>query len=128
MNSYFPFAGSEETWLHDIVMDPYNNQITAKLSFPANLSAFQGHFPGYPILPGVFLISAVRLLADKIMVCNFLPFYYENIKFKQVVVPEQRIDLIIKVKNNNGKYCLSFKCFSTAGLVANGSIHCTIKE
>jgi 3-hydroxymyristoyl/3-hydroxydecanoyl-(acyl carrier protein) dehydratase len=128
VNRCLSFSDAVETWLRGMVIDSCHNQIIAELSFPANLSAFQGHFPCSPILPGVFLVSVVRILADEMIASNFIPFYYENIKFKQAVLPEQHIDLIIKVKNNNGRYCLSFKYTSAVEPVAGGSIYCRIKK
>jgi len=37
----------------------------ARFRFPADLPVFEGHFPGHPIVPGVYLIESVRVVAEK---------------------------------------------------------------
>jgi 3-hydroxyacyl-[acyl-carrier-protein] dehydratase len=37
----------------------------ATFTFDAGLDVFSGHFPGYPLVPGVFLIEAVRCAAER---------------------------------------------------------------
>jgi 3-hydroxymyristoyl/3-hydroxydecanoyl-(acyl carrier protein) dehydratase len=37
----------------------------AVFSFAPDLEVFAGHFPGQPIVPGVYLIEAVRLAAER---------------------------------------------------------------
>lgn len=37
----------------------------ATFTFGPRLDVFAGHFPGYPLVPGVFLIEAVRCAAER---------------------------------------------------------------
>jgi 3-hydroxyacyl-[acyl-carrier-protein] dehydratase len=37
----------------------------ATFTFGKELDVFRGHFPGYPLVPGVFLIEAVRCAAER---------------------------------------------------------------
>ena len=39
----------------------------AAFRFPTELEVFLGHFPGMPLVPGVFLIEAVRCAAEVIV-------------------------------------------------------------
>lgn len=39
--------------------------LRATLRFAPELSVFEGHFPGHPIVPGIFLIEAVRQALER---------------------------------------------------------------
>lgn len=39
--------------------------LQAKLRFAADLPIFAGHFPGHPIVPGIYLIEAARQLVER---------------------------------------------------------------
>ncbi len=41
------------------VLDPENGLIRAECAVPEHSSVFQGHFPGYPLLPGVLAIEVM---------------------------------------------------------------------
>ena len=41
--------------------------LRARLCFDPDLPVFEGHFPARPIVPGVFLIEAVRLAAERVI-------------------------------------------------------------
>lgn len=45
-------------WL-DRVVEITDNSITAEKKIPEDLDLFQGHYPDYPLLPGVLLCEAV---------------------------------------------------------------------
>ncbi len=45
-------------WL-DRVLEIDGNQILAEKKIPEDLELFKGHYPGYPLMPGVLLCEAV---------------------------------------------------------------------
>ena len=58
-----------------------------------HLAVFQGHFPGNPVVPGVFQIQMVRELAAKAIGCPLRLTESDNIKFLSMVVPHPAIQL-----------------------------------
>ena len=49
----------------------------AVFAFPPELEVFKGHFPGQPLVPGVFLIEAARTAAEA---CRGLAFTIDEVK------------------------------------------------
>lgn len=47
-----------EQALHAVAL--HGAEVRAEASFPADLPVFAGHFPGVPLVPGVYLVEAVR--------------------------------------------------------------------
>jgi len=87
----------------------------------ANESFFQGHFPGYPVMPGVLQIEALAQAAALLCYASIdmgekkkVPFLMtmDNVKFRRPVVPGDRLDLeaeIITLKTRLGKVrCAAF--------------------
>jgi 3-hydroxyacyl-[acyl-carrier-protein] dehydratase len=59
----------------------------AVFRFPADLEVFAGHFPGLPLLPGVFLIEATRYAAERATGRRLAIRRIEEAKFTAEVPP-----------------------------------------
>ena len=70
--------------------------LDAELVFPPDGEWFSGHFPGFPILPGVAQVFFLRLFAIR----SFGSFpgaaSYRNVKFKRPIRPGERVRLKIE--------------------------------
>jgi len=76
-----------------IELDP-GKSVTAIKNVTANEPFFQGHFPGYPLMPGVLIVEALAQAAGIAVAVNEenkgkLGVFsgIENMKFKKQVVP-----------------------------------------
>ena len=80
---------------------------------------FSGHFPGEPILPGVALIGIVFDVIKQARGKNLKISGVKRIKFKQIIKPGKKIQIIASKKNgNNGLY--TFQVMVDSQIACNG--------
>ena len=79
-----------------------------------NEGFFQGHFPNNPVMPGVLQIEAMAQCSAPILLC--LPEYkgklalfagLDNVKFKNIVRPGDRLDMEIRLVKVKGPFGVS---------------------
>jgi 3-hydroxyacyl-[acyl-carrier-protein] dehydratase len=101
-------------------VDP-GKTLKAYKNVSANEGFFQGHFPGYPVMPGVLQLEALAQAAAILCYASIemggkkkVPFLMtmDNVKFRRPVVPGDRLDLeaeIVTLKTRLGKVrCAAF--------------------
>ncbi len=99
-------------WL-DQILELDKESIRAEKYITADLDVFQGHYPDYPIMPGVLLCEAV-FQAGALLISEILQGGEEDIqgvpvltrilgaKFKREVVPGDTIELRAALKEKMG--------------------------
>lgn len=99
---------------------------------------FQGHFPEFPVMPGVLIIEAMAQSAGILSVLSFGPkkeneLYFfasiDNAKFKRQVIPGDSLHIeveLIKVIRGVGKY--SAQAFVDGALAAQADLLVAKKE
>jgi 3-hydroxyacyl-[acyl-carrier-protein] dehydratase len=50
--------------LREVVGDPTGASATGTVVFPPDLPVFAGHFPGDPVVPGVYILGAVQAVVE----------------------------------------------------------------
>jgi len=97
-----------------------DNSVSLSCIIPENLDYFNGHFPQAPILAGVVQLHwAVEFAKQKFSFTDHSVKNLEVLKFQEVIVPGQTLEIIL-TKKNNEKVLFSYQ--SEKGQHASGRI------
>lgn len=110
-------------------MDPGRRAVGLK-NVTANEWYFSGHFPGYPVMPGVLIIEALAQVGAIALLSQpgfqgKIPFFggLDKVRFRRQVVPGDVLRLeveVLKIKGRAGK--AKGKAFVGEELVAEGEL------
>ncbi|MBR6412547.1 MAG: acyl-CoA synthetase [Alphaproteobacteria bacterium] len=93
------------------------NQLSADLIFLKEAIYFQGHFPRYPILPGVIQLHFVFYFLKHYFHLNPIHYCIQKLKFTNLILPDVRVHFQMD-KIGQGEYSFSYqsgdKLYSTA--------------
>ena len=70
--------------------------------FAAGDPVFAGHFPGNPILPGVFQLEMTRLAAESVLKCPLALREISKAKFRLPISPAETIRVELKLTEKDG--------------------------
>lgn len=70
--------------------------------FAADDPVFAGHFPGNPILPGVFQLELTRLMAEAVLKCRLSVREISKAKFKLPISPLETVRVELKLTEKDG--------------------------
>ena len=73
-----------------------------EFKFDPEDSTFAGHFPGHPILPGVFQLEMVRIAAERVLNCSLSVSEIRKAKFQRPIFPREIVRLELEVTTNDG--------------------------
>ena len=99
---------NREPWLWiDDVVGLTDSTINAQKHLPPDLPIFEGHYPGFPLLPGVVLCEAC-LEASAILIANLgvsttgkvpVATGMNNVRFRRMVRPGDSLDIEVKLSD-----------------------------
>ena len=84
--------------------------IRAEATVPTSSTIFEGHFPGYPLMPGVLLIESMAQTSGWLIIGRTrfakMPFLaaIKDAKLRNFVTPGQRLDLSAKLAHEGSGF------------------------
>lgn len=87
--------------------------IRARGDIPTQSTIFEGHFPGYPLMPGVLLIEAMAQTSGHLILATNgyrqMPFLVEvrSAKFRSFVAPGTQITIDATVEHMGSGYAVT---------------------
>ncbi len=102
----------------------------------ANEIFFQGHFPNHPVFPGVLILEAMAQLGAILILRRFpeskrMAYYagIDNAKFKRLVVPGDKLELIAKILRDRGGFVvMESKAYVDGDLAAEAVLKAIIAK
>ena len=101
-----------ENSLKTVEVDHEASAATAELCFSPELAVFAGHFPNMPMVPGIYLVEACRLIAERVVGNRLELVEVVNARFTGEVHPEDRVRAEV-VLSRDGENVYGDAVFST---------------
>ena len=90
-----------------------DRKISSEATVPAKSTIFEGHFPGYPLMPGVLLIEAMAQTAGWLVVAlnrfERMPFLaaVKEAKLRTFVKPGQMLSIDAHLEHDGSGYAVA---------------------
>ena len=95
-----------------IALNLVDKTIRTEATVPTASTIFEGHFPGYPLMPGVLLIESMAQTSGWLIVAlthfERMPFLaaLKDVKFRTFVNPGERMSLSAKLVHDGSGYAI----------------------
>jgi 3-hydroxyacyl-[acyl-carrier-protein] dehydratase len=80
------------------IYDPGEGAFSATIRFNASHPVFAGHFPGQPIVPGVWLVRIIHEVISRHLEKECMLKEAQHVKFLQVIDPVRSPEVTMNVK------------------------------
>jgi 3-hydroxyacyl-[acyl-carrier-protein] dehydratase len=96
-----------------VEFDEHTKSIRCEAKIPLESTIFEGHFPGYPLMPGVLLLEAMAQTSGWaiLMLLKFqrMPFLAaaRDAKFRNFVLPGVTLDLHSKIVHDGSGFAVA---------------------
>lgn len=122
--------------LIDEIVEQSDNEIRCKKTFSTDDFFVQGHFPGFPLVPGVILCecalqSGAILLSSKTPASGVVPVAtrLDGVKFKKMVRPGDTVEIHVTMRDVvSSAYFLSGQITCNGKLAARLDFACTVAQ
>ncbi len=81
-----------------------DGSLSAEIHVPANASWFDGHFPDWPVLPGIAQLDMVYELIRHALDGPVRVVEVSRVRFKQRIAPDDRLNVMTELRQGNGRY------------------------
>ncbi|MGA3114422.1 MAG: hypothetical protein ABSF90_08310 [Syntrophobacteraceae bacterium] len=92
----------------DAVISAWKNggdgSLSAEVHVPADASWFDGHFPGWPVLPGIAQLGMVYELVRHALDGSVRVVEVSRVRFKQRIAPDDRLTVVAESRTGGGRY------------------------
>lgn len=88
------------------------------LKFSADEPFFKGHYPGFPVTPGVMLIDRAVTAAKGMLGRDFVLKGIRKVKFSNPVLPDESVSLKVESRREGE---ISY-CFSKEGMLCASGV------
>ena len=86
-----------------------DSRVELDLLIPPTLVFFQGHFREFPVLPGVVQLHWSIAFARRHLNFNASPLEIVQVKFKSIIVPNEKISLILNHEMERRKLTFEYR-------------------
>ena len=96
-----------------IALNLADQTIRTEAIVPTTSTIFEGHFPGYPLMPGVLLIESMAQTSGWLIVAlnhfERMPFLaaLKDVKLRTFVTPGERLTLSAKLVHDGSGYAIT---------------------
>ncbi len=112
-----------------VALDPGSRSITVEARVPQQSTIFEGHFPGYPLMPGVLLIEAMAQTSGWLLISllNFerMPFLaaVKEAKMRTFVTPGETLTIEAVIAHEGSGFAMTDAKISVGGkLTCNATL------
>ena len=102
-----------------LAWEPTPDSLVAEMVFPPDGEWFAGHFPDFPVLPGVAQLFYLRRFARRVFADFPDAGLYRRIKFRRLVRPNERVRLEVVRK---GPRAYSFTMSVEGSIASSGTV------
>jgi beta-hydroxyacyl-ACP dehydratase FabZ len=123
--------------LVDRILEQGDNRIVGIKNVTVNEPFFTGHFPGFPVMPGVLIIEAMAQVAGVMVLAKIpdrdskLVFLagVDGARFRRPVVPGDQLRIEVQlVHGRPTRAKLDAKAYVDGQLVAEASLMCVLQD
>jgi 3-hydroxyacyl-[acyl-carrier-protein] dehydratase len=112
-------------WYRSYSIDPdskarmTDGAISAQVRVPAGSSWFDGHFPGFAVLPGVAQLAIVAGVLEETLETRVRVTDVSRVRFKTAVLPDQVLEVRITPRQDDPR-AYGFRLLKDQELVCSG--------